>query len=54
MHFHIVPRMEDQPEDRRSVRIFEYLGRPAEEWVGEARMNEIATKVRSVLVAPGS
>ncbi len=53
VHFHIVPRMEDQPEDRRSVRIFEYLGRPAEEWVGEARMNEIAAKVRSVLVSMG-
>jgi diadenosine tetraphosphate (Ap4A) HIT family hydrolase len=53
VHFHIVPRMKDQPEDRRSVRIFEYLGRPAEEWVSEARMNEIAAEVQRVLVSKG-
>ena len=52
-HFHIVPRMEDQPEDRRSVRVFEYLSRPPEEWVPEARMNEIAAEVQGVLRSMG-
>ena len=54
VHFHIVPRMEDQPEDRRSVRVFEYLGRPPEEWVSEARMSEIAASLRRLLARPGA
>ena len=53
VHFHIVPRMEDQPEDRRSVRVFAYLGVPPEERVTEARMNEIAAGVQSVLLCMG-
>jgi len=51
VHFHIVPRMENQPEDRRSVRIFEYLGVPEEERVSEERMNEIAAKIQGVLLS---
>jgi len=51
VHFHIVPRMEDQPEDRRSVRIFGYLGVPDEERVPEERMNEISAKIISVLLS---
>jgi len=51
VHFHIVPRMEDQPEDRRSVKVFEYLGVPEEERVSDARMNEIAAEVRGVLLS---
>jgi diadenosine tetraphosphate (Ap4A) HIT family hydrolase len=33
VHFHIVPRMENQPEDRRSVKVFKYLSVPEEERV---------------------
>src|SRR5262249_35735130 len=51
VHFHIIPRMADQPEDHKSVNIFRYLGVPVEERVSEDRMNEIATKIRSILVA---
>ena len=46
VHFHIVPRMADQPEARRSTKIFGYLGAPEEDRVSEARMNEIAAQVR--------
>lgn len=51
VHFHIVPRMADQPEDRRSVRVFGYLGVPEEERVSEDRMNEIAARVQSILLS---
>lgn len=51
VHFHIVPRMADQPDNRRSVRIFEYLGVPEEERVSEERMNEIAARVRDILLS---
>jgi diadenosine tetraphosphate (Ap4A) HIT family hydrolase len=49
VHFHIVPRMTDQPEDRRSTKIFGYLGVPEEERVSEEVMNEIAVKARTIL-----
>jgi diadenosine tetraphosphate (Ap4A) HIT family hydrolase len=51
VHFHIVPRMKNQPEDRRSVRIFEYLGVPEEERVSEESMNEISAKIQSILLS---
>jgi diadenosine tetraphosphate (Ap4A) HIT family hydrolase len=49
VHFHIIPRMADQPEERRSTRIFGYLGVPDEERVREEVMNEIADKIRVFL-----
>jgi diadenosine tetraphosphate (Ap4A) HIT family hydrolase len=50
VHFHIVPRMTDQPEDRRGSNIFKYLGVSAEERVTEAAMNQIAREVRRRLL----
>jgi diadenosine tetraphosphate (Ap4A) HIT family hydrolase len=51
VHFHIIPRMVDQPEDRKSTLIFGYLGVAEEKRVSEATMNSIATKVREKLQA---
>jgi diadenosine tetraphosphate (Ap4A) HIT family hydrolase len=51
VHFHIVPRMADQPEERRSTKIFGYLGVPVEERVSSDEMNEIAAKVQGILRA---
>ena len=51
VHFHIVPRMADQPENRRSTKIFDYLGVPEAERVSEERMNEIALKVQKILLS---
>jgi diadenosine tetraphosphate (Ap4A) HIT family hydrolase len=45
IHFHIVPRMANQPENRRSTQVFKYLGVPEEERVTEASMNETAVKI---------
>lgn len=50
VHFHVVPRMADQPAERRSVGIFGYLGVPEEERVSEERMNEIAGRVQALLL----
>ena len=49
VHFHVVPRLAGQPEDRRSMKIFGYLGVPEEERVSEDAMNEIATQVQRIL-----
>jgi diadenosine tetraphosphate (Ap4A) HIT family hydrolase len=51
VHFHIIPRMADQPEDRRSTQIFGYLGVPEDERVSQEVMNAIALKVREKLQA---
>jgi diadenosine tetraphosphate (Ap4A) HIT family hydrolase len=50
VHFHIIPRMIDLPENRRSTRIFEYLGVPEEERVSQEAMNAIALKMRERLL----
>jgi diadenosine tetraphosphate (Ap4A) HIT family hydrolase len=52
VHFHIIPRMADQPEERRSVGIFGYLGVPEAERLDDAAMDEIALKVRNRLARP--
>lgn len=50
MHFHIVPRMDNLPEDHRGTEIFKYPG--ATEWqVSKEKMNEIADKVRTTLLS---
>lgn len=51
VHFHVVPRMADQPEERRSTKIFGYLGVPEEERVSGATMDDIAAQVRRYLEA---
>lgn len=51
VHFHIIPRMVDQPENRHSTQIFGYLGVPEEERVSQEAMNAIAVKVREMLLA---
>ncbi len=52
VHFHIVPRMADQPDDHRGPNIFRYLGATDEERVTEERMNELAAQIRPILLAP--
>lgn len=42
VHFHIIPRAEDLPDDHRSIQIFKYLGVPEDERVHEEKMNTIA------------
>lgn len=49
VHFHIIPRMADQPEAYRSTNIFSYLGVPDAERVPEVDMDAIALQIRQVL-----
>lgn len=42
VHFHIVPRMENIPDENKGVNIFNYLGASEKDRVSEPRMNEIA------------
>ncbi len=51
VHFHIVPRMADLPEDFRGPYIFRYLGVPKEDRVSETDMNTLGTKVQQLLHA---
>lgn len=51
VHFHIVPRMADQPEDRRSTKVFAYMGVSEAEYVCEEQMNEIAGQIQRILLA---
>jgi hypothetical protein len=46
--------MADQPEDRRSTKIFGYLGVPEDERVSEAAMNDIAAQVGRHLQIAGT
>ena len=54
VHFHIVPRMADQPRERRGSHVFAYLGVAEHERVEEATMNELGQRVRERLVADES
>ena len=51
VHFHVVPRMADLPEDRKSTNIFGYFNVPVNEQVSEEEMNGIAEKVKEKLLA---
>jgi len=52
VHFHIIPRMANLPDNRSSIQIFGYLGVPEEERVSQEVMNAIAVKIRERLIAP--
>lgn len=47
VHFHIVPRMADQPDELRGPRIFAMLGLPPDQCVSEAEMDRIGGAIRA-------
>ena len=51
VHFHVIPRMADQPEDRRSTKIFGYLGVPEGERLTEQAMSDMAVKIQQALLS---
>ena len=51
VHFHVIPRMANQPEDRRGTNVFSYSGVSEEERVSEELMNKIAKQVHKILVS---
>jgi diadenosine tetraphosphate (Ap4A) HIT family hydrolase len=50
VHFHIVPRMIDQPEERKGPEIFKYLGVPEEQRVSEIEMNNLSLQIQRSLL----
>jgi diadenosine tetraphosphate (Ap4A) HIT family hydrolase len=51
VHFHIVPRMSDLPEDRVGVKVFGYLGASEVQVVPLERRNELAVQIRDILLS---
>lgn len=49
VHFHVVPRMADLPDDKRGRRIFDYLGVPKAEIVPLATRNDLAARLQPLL-----
>lgn len=49
VHFHLIPRLSNQPANKRGPGIFAYLGVAETERVSESVMNEISQKVRDIL-----
>lgn len=49
VHVHLVPRMPDQPEDRRGPKVFGYLDVPEDEQIPERERDRIALALRWVL-----
>lgn len=45
LHVHLVPRMPDQPADRRGPAVFGYLGPDESAWVSTEEMDRIAVAV---------
>jgi diadenosine tetraphosphate (Ap4A) HIT family hydrolase len=51
VHFHVVPRMPDLPDDRRGPRVFAYLSAPEGHRVTEQQQDELAAALRAQLDA---
>jgi diadenosine tetraphosphate (Ap4A) HIT family hydrolase len=51
VHFHVVPRMKDQPETHRGSQIMNYLKVAEAERVDEATMNALGEQIRQALSA---
>lgn len=49
IHIHVVPRMADQPEERRGRNVFSYLDVSEDVRVSDDKMNEIALQLREIL-----
>ena len=49
VHFHVIPRMGDIPDERRGSGVFEYLGQPPEQSVTDKQKHELAYAFRAYL-----
>ncbi|MCF0096976.1 HIT family protein [Micromonospora sp. MH99] len=53
VHFHVVPRMPDLPDDRRGPRVFGYLNAAEGDRLDQARQDDIAAALRAQLDPAG-
>jgi diadenosine tetraphosphate (Ap4A) HIT family hydrolase len=49
LHFHLVPRMPDQPAEHRGPKVFAHLGHPESSRVTEAARDDLALRLRARL-----
>lgn len=49
VHFHVVPRMPDLPEDHRGPGVFHYLATPPDERVSAAEMDRVSAALTACL-----
>lgn len=49
VHFHVVPRMADIPDDKKGKRVFDYLGVPEGDIVPLSTRNALAAKLQTLL-----
>jgi diadenosine tetraphosphate (Ap4A) HIT family hydrolase len=49
LHVHLVPRMPDQPEDKKGPKVFGYLDVPEDEQIPAAERDRIGLAIRSTL-----
>jgi diadenosine tetraphosphate (Ap4A) HIT family hydrolase len=49
LHVHLVPRMPDQPDDRRGPAVFGYLGEDESAWLPTQEMDRIAREIGHAL-----
>ena len=54
VHFHIVPRMADQPDNYKATNIFNYLLEDTEGRVSEDEMNHLAKQIRTLMLTDGA
>jgi diadenosine tetraphosphate (Ap4A) HIT family hydrolase len=52
VHFHIVPRNENTPDEFRGRNIFHYLNVPDEQIIPLAQQNELASRIRALMLEP--
>jgi len=46
LHFHIIPRRTNLPEELRGGKVFDYLKRPEAQWVSAEQRRELALQLR--------
>jgi len=49
LHVHLVPRMPDQPDDRKGPAVFGYLGPDESQWLPTEEMDRISTQLAQLL-----
>ena len=49
VHFHVVPRMAEMPDDKKGPRVFDYLGVSEAEAVSLETRNDLATRLQALL-----
>ena len=52
LHVHLVPRMPDQPEDRRGPAVFGYLGADESAWLPTEEMDRVSREIGQALARP--